>query len=299
MVVNMSSSLSPKKYCRNRPGGRYYKSSYSSSSSSSSKFSRHRYKNCKGRHFSKVITKKLLATDFKYLREQYFEKLRIIKILGEGKFGTCYLATDEKKLFTLKLLKKKKYQKNPHKAKNEEDILKTLSHEAIPKFIRKIDDESLIGFVLEYKQGITLETMIFSQGHVFTRNEIYNIGKQLIDILKYLHGEGVVHRDIRLPNILFNDNRIYLLDFGLARWMDNKNFKSDRDFSCLGNCLLQLYYTSYTDKPKKSRPWYEELRLSSKELVFFKKLMGNEKRYENIYEVDTDFEEMFINVSAI
>lgn len=255
--------------------------------------SRRHHKNCKGRHFSKVIAKKLLDTDIKHSREQYFEKLRVLKTLGEGKFGTCYLATDEKNLFALKLLKKKKYQKNPNKAKYEEDILKALRHEAIPRFIRKIDDESLIGFVLEYKQGITLETMISSQGHVFTRNEIYNIGKQLIDILKYLHGEGVVHRDIRLPNVLINDNHIYLVDFGLSRWIDNKNFKLDRDFSCLGNFLVHLYYTSFTDKPKKSRPWHEELSLSSKELVFLKKLMGNGKRYKNIYEVEMDFEEMF------
>jgi serine/threonine-protein kinase len=279
MGINMSSSSDPKRYCSNRRGGRYYKCPHS----------------CRGRHFSKVIARELLDTDIKHSREQYFEKLRILKILGEGKFGTCYLVTDEKTLFALKLLKKKKYQKNPNKAKFEEDILKTLRHEAIPRFIRKIDDESLIGFVLEYKQGITLETMIFSQGHVFTRNEIYNMVKQLIDILKYLHGEGVVHRDIRLPNILFNDNRIYLIDFGLARWMDNKNFKPERDFSCLGNVLLQLYYTSFTDKPKKSRPWYEELSSSSKELTFLKKLMGNEKRYKNISEVEMDFEEMFIN----
>jgi serine/threonine protein kinase len=257
--------------------------------------SRHRHKSCRGRHFSKVTAKRSLDTDIKHSREQYFEKLRVLKALGEGKFGTCYLVTDDKNLFALKLLKKKKYQKNPRKAKYEEDILKALSHEAIPRFIRKIDDESLMGFVLEYKQGINLETMIFSQGHVFTRNEIYNIGKQLIDILKYLHGEGVVHRDIRLPNILFNDNRIYLVDFGLARWMDNKNFKPERDFLCFGNCLLHLYYTSITDKPKKSRPWYEELSLDSKELVFLKKLMGKEKGYKNINEVEMDFEEMFIN----
>jgi serine/threonine protein kinase len=265
MVINMSSSSDPKRCYNNRKGSRYYKRSHSFSSS------------------------------YRYSREQYFEKLRVLKILGEGKFGTCYLVTDEKNLFALKLLKKKKYEKNPHKAKYEEDILKALRHEAIPRFIRKIDDESLIGFVLEYKPGITLETMIFSQGYVFTRNEIYNIGKQLIDILKYLHGEGVVHRDIRLPNILFNDNRIYLLDFGLARWMDNKNFKTERDFSCLGSLFLHLYYTSFTDKPKKSMPWYKELRLSSKELVFLKKLMGNEKRDKNINEVERDFEEMFID----
>lgn len=295
MVINMSSSSDPTRYCCNRRGGRYYKRLRSSSSSSSSRSTRHHHKSCKGRHFSKSIAKNLLDTDIKHSREQYFEKLRILKTLGEGKFGTCYLVTDEKDLFAFKLLKKNKYKKNNQKAKNEENILKTLSHESIPRFIRKIDDESLIGFVLEYKQGITLETMIFSQGYVFARKEIYNIGKQLIDILKYLHGEGVVHRDIRLPNVLFNDNRIYLVDFGLSRWMESKNFKPERDFSCFGNLLLHLYYTSFTDKPKKSRPWYEELRLNSKELVFLKKLMGNEKRYKNIHEVETDFQEMFID----
>jgi serine/threonine-protein kinase len=257
--------------------------------------SRHHHKNCKGRHFSKAIANRHLDTDIKHSREQYFEKLRVLKTLGEGKFGTCYLVTDERNLFTLKLLKKEKYKKNPRKAKYEEDILKALSHEAIPRFVRELEDESLIGFVLEYKQGIDLETMISSQGYVFTRNEIYNMVKQLIDILKYLHGEGVVHRDIRLPNILFKDNRIYLIDFGLSRWMDNKNFKTDRDFLCLGRLLVQLYYASFTDKPKKSRPWYEELSLSSKELTFLKKLMGNEKGYKNISEVEMDFEEMFID----
>jgi serine/threonine protein kinase len=292
MGINMSSSSDPKRYCSNRRGGRYYKCPPSTSSSSSSRATRHLHKSCRGRHFSKVIARELLDTDIKHSREQYFEKLRILEKLGEGKFGTCYLATDEKSLFTLKLLKKKKYQKNPNKAKFEEDILKALSHEAIPRFIRKIDDETLIGFVLEYKQGINLETMIFSQGYVFTRNEIYNMVKQLIDILKYLHGEGVVHRDIRLPNILFNDNRIYLVDFGLARWMDSKNFKPDRDFLCLGRFLLQLYYASVMDKPKKSRPRYEELSLSSNELTFLKKLMGNEKGYKNISEVEMDFEEI-------
>lgn len=257
--------------------------------------SRHHHKNRTGRHLSKVIAEKPLDTGIKHSREQYFEKLRILKKLGEGKFATCYLVTDGKSLFALKLLKKEKYKKNPHKAKYEEDILRALRHEAIPRFIRKIDDESSMGFVLEYKQGITLETMIFSQRHMFTRNEIYNIGKQLIDILKYLHGKGVVHRDIRLPNILINDNRIYLVDFGLARWMDNKNFKPEIDFSFLGKFFLQLYCTSLTDKTKKSRPWYEELRLSSKELVFLKKLMGNEKGYKNIYEVEMDFKEMLKN----
>jgi hypothetical protein len=111
MGINMSSSSDPKRYCSNKRGGSYYKCPHSSNSSSSSRSTRHLHKSCRGRYFSKVIDRKLLDTDIKHLGEQYFEKLRILKKLGEGKFGTCYLVTDEKNLFALKLLKKKSIRK--------------------------------------------------------------------------------------------------------------------------------------------------------------------------------------------
>lgn len=236
---------------------------------------------------------KTFDRDIKYFPGQYFEGFRIVKIIGEGRYGICYLVTDGKDLQIFKQLKKKIYQANPEKAHYEEEVLKALKHESIPRFIRKIDDVHSTGYILEYKQGITVENLIFNQKHVFSRNEIYDIGNQLIDILKYLHQKGVVHRDIRVPNTLFSDNHIYLVDFGLARWIDNKKYKADIDFSYLGDFLLHLYYTSFTDKPKKSKPWYEELVLSSKELLFLKKLMGIEQRYKNITEVERGFEEIF------
>lgn len=241
------------------------------------------------------MIRKLFGIDIKYLPGQYIKGLKVEKVLGEGRYGICYLVSDDKNRYILKQLKKKVYQRNNQKAHYEEDILKSLKHEAIPGFINKIDDRHITGYILEYKQGTTLEAMIFNQRRTFTRNEIYHIGKQLIDILSYLHGKGIVHRDIRVPNVLFDGKRIYLVDFGMARWIDNKKYKADMDFFYLGDLLIHLYYTSFTNRPKKSRPWYEELTLSSKELAFLKRLMGIDKRYKNISEVEMDFKEILFN----
>ncbi len=236
---------------------------------------------------------KLLDTDIKYSAGQYLEGFKIVNRIGEGRYGTCYLITDDKNLYILKQLKKRLYQENLLKAHYEEDILKALKHDAIPGFVMKIENKQFVGYVLEYKQGITFEAMIFKQKRIFTRSEIYGTGKQLIRILSYLHGKGVVHRDIRVPNTLLDGTHIYLVDFGLARWIDDRKYKADIDFSYFGDFLIYLYYTSYLDKTKKSKPWYEELTLGGKELVFLKKLMGIEKRYKSIAEVEIDFEDIF------
>ena len=212
----------------------------------------------------KNMIMKTFATNIKYSPGQYVEGLKIVEVIGEGRYGICYLIADGKDLRILKQLKERIHHENPLNIHYEEEILKSLKHEEIPKFIRKIEDRHLTGYVLEYKQGITLESMIFNQRHVFTRGEIYFIGKRLISILIYLHEKGIVHRDIRVPNVLFNGNDIYLVDFGSARWIDNNKYKADIDFSYLGDFLIHLYYTSLINVSKEDKPWYEELALSSK-----------------------------------
>jgi serine/threonine protein kinase len=92
-----------------------------------------------------------------------------------------------------------------------------------------------------------LENILFKEKRIFDRAEIYDICGKLIDIICYLHGQGIVHRDIRIPNIIINDNGLYLVDFGHANYIDNKRYKPDVDFSYLGDTLLYLYYSSIID----------------------------------------------------
>lgn len=212
----------------------------------------------------------------------------IEEILGEGRYGICYLVSKDGKKYILKQLKKKMLNKTSEKLFYEEEILKNLKTYNIPRYIETIN-EDFYGYILEYIEGKTMEEIIFKDKYVFDKLEIFSIGNKIINIIKYLHENKIVHRDIRIPNIIFRDGEIYLLDFGLARYINNKKYTADIDFSYVGDFLLHLYYTSYEVKDKKERPWYEELQLEDKEMLILKRLFGIEKKYSSIYEVQEDF----------
>lgn len=236
---------------------------------------------------------KLFCRDTVYSPTQQIGEYTVLKVIGEGRYGICYLVSEGKKKYILKQLKKGMLKENRKKAGYEEDILMKLWHECIPRFIKKIEQKDFCGYVLEYKEGKTFEEIIFDENYVFGWEEIYQVGIQIINILKYLHTKGVVHRDIRVPNTLYDGSKVYLVDFGLARWINNDRYTVDVDFSYFGDFLLHLYYTSFEIKDKKKKPWYQELELPQDELVFLKRLMGLEEKFKNINEIEKDFSLVF------
>ncbi|HEY9059246.1 MAG TPA: protein kinase family protein [Pseudobacteroides sp.] len=231
----------------------------------------------------------LFNKDRIYRQGEKIKGYEIIEILGEGRFGICYQVSCCQKQFILKQLKPGMLKKSKGKVRFEEEILQELHHESIPQFIDKIEDAHFYGYVLEFKEGRTFEDIIYLDKKAFEKDEIYRIAGQLIELLKYLHSKGVVHRDIRVPNTLYNGENVNLVDFGLARWINDRKYKADMDFAFLGDFLLHLYYSSFDYENGKKRPWFDELELSDTERLFLKRLMGVEKRYCRIEEVETDF----------
>lgn len=235
----------------------------------------------------------LLRRDKIYTPLEHINEYLIKKTIGEGRFGICYLVCHDQKSYILKQLKRGMLKKAGANSKYEEEILMSLRHDSIPRFIEKIEREDFYGYVLEFKEGRTFEDLIYLDKRVFEREEIYRVGRQLVGMLKYLHSKGIVHRDIRTPNTLYEGQKVNLVDFGLARWINNKKYKAQIDFAFLGDFLLHLYYSSFEFKGRKNLPWYDELPLHQKELQFLKRLMGVEQRYRSIFEVEDEFYNSF------
>jgi len=103
--------------------------------------------------------------------------------------------------------------------RREADILRTLSHPRIPKYIESFDatmeGDFLFVLVMEYIQGETVEAYIAS-GKKFTEEHIEQILAELTDILSYIGSlrPPIVHRDINPRNLIVQpDGHIALVDF--------------------------------------------------------------------------------------
>lgn len=107
----------------------------------------------------------------------------------------------------------------------EAEVLKSLDHSAIPKYLDyfEVETKKDKGFALvqTYIQAKSLQDWI-QAGRTFSEIELKAIAKQLLEILHYLHSRQppVIHRDIKPSNVLLGDRsghnsgKVYLIDFG-------------------------------------------------------------------------------------
>lgn len=101
------------------------------------------------------------------------------------------------------------------KAGHEYSILKELDHPGIPKVYDVIFEGNYIALVQEFIEGTDLRRLLINKK--LNHKEIINVAIQLIDILDYLHQNGILHKDINPGNVLLGSNgKIKLIDFEIS-----------------------------------------------------------------------------------
>ncbi len=212
--------------------------------------------------------------------------------IGSGRYGVCFLAHGPTgKTVVLKRFRPRMLRKNQQQNHYEAVILSGLSHPAVLELLGVINCRQGYYYVLEYKEGASLEEWLFKRRKVFSPEEIYRIGSQLFDILKYLHGRNVVHGDVSAANLLYDGEKISLLDFGLARYADGRNIRFSIDYARTANVLIYLLYSGYSGKG--DRPWHEELPLSEVQRGFLRRMMEREDAFRDTAEAAEEFQKYF------
>ncbi|KAJ3128586.1 hypothetical protein HK098_004012 [Nowakowskiella sp. JEL0407] len=168
-----------------------------------------------------------------------FGPYKLLKTIGEGEFGKVKLAlhSETDKEVAIKLIKKESIENPGRKAKlmREISILQSVSHPFIVKLIEVVETDQYIGMVLEYASGGELFEYILAHRHLKER-DASRFFAQLISGVHYLHSHNIVHRDLKLENLLLDKHRnIIITDFGFANLSD-KNKEHLLSTSCGSPC---------------------------------------------------------------
>src|SRR5687768_1794383 len=83
-----------------------------------------------------------------------------------------------------------------------------------------VETDRYIGIILEYASGGELFDYILNHRYL-KDNSARRLFSQLVSGVGYLHKKGIVHRDLKLENLLLDRNRnIIITDFGFANTFD-------------------------------------------------------------------------------
>ncbi len=154
---------------------------------------------------------------------------RVGKLLGKGGYAECYkvVAIETEEVYAIKIIPIKSLTNTKSRfIENEVKIHRALNHINIVKLIDTFETtndngEKLVVVLLELCEGGSLLDLIKKKKRM-SEGETRGYLRQIITGLAYIHNQGIIHRDIKLGNILIGDNNIIkICDFGMAKYMSD------------------------------------------------------------------------------
>jgi protein-serine/threonine kinase len=174
------------------------------------------------------------------VKETRFGEYILGQTLGEGEFGKVKMGwkRDGGVQVAIKLIRRETLGSNPSrlpKIYREIQILRGLQHPNIVRLHEMVETERHIGIILEYASGGELFDYILQ--HRFLKdNAARRLFAQLVSGVGYLHKKGIVHRDLKLENLLLDRNRnIIITDFGFANTFNSNDELGEEIEYNLGN----------------------------------------------------------------
>ena len=164
-------------------------------------------------------------------------RYEIVRRIGGGGMGAVYLAKDRNLGDAPRAVKEMieshiddaQHEKAIADFKRESLLLTELEHPSIPMVYDYFYDEASERFylVMKFIPGSDLSSRLRSApGGRIDEPTVTEWGIQVADVLQYLHTrpQPIIYRDLKPANLMIdtNNNRIMLIDFGIARWVNKK-----------------------------------------------------------------------------
>ncbi|XP_041713052.2 NUAK family SNF1-like kinase 1 [Coregonus clupeaformis] len=159
-------------------------------------------------------------------------RYEVMETLGKGTYGKVRRAVERttRKTVAIKSIRKESITDDTDRVhiQREIEITSALKHPNIIRFHEVFESRDKIVIVMEYASRGELYDYVHERRRL-VETEARDIFRQITSAVHYCHKNGVVHRDLKLENILLDqDLNVKLADFGLSN-----HFKKDN--------LLQTY----------------------------------------------------------
>ena len=142
--------------------------------------------------------------------------------LGKGSFAFVNKSTHStlKKDVALKVMIKNKIKDDyiSRNYKREAYLLSQLRHPNIVKLVEVFESKDFFCIAMELCSNGSLFDVLNDYGYLGDVQFLRSIARQIVYGLVYIHSKGIIHRDLKLENILLTDGarRVVLADFGLS-----------------------------------------------------------------------------------
>eukprot|EP00793_Prasinoderma_coloniale_P000158 PRCOL_00005666-RA len=153
---------------------------------------------------------------------EFQDDFEVGKTLGMGGFAVVKMCKKKATgvMHAVKVVDKTRYQPGDQSLAREVAVLQTVMHSNCMRLDEVYVTPRHVLVVSELAEGGELHTELVRRGR-FPEAEAASITKQILKGVQYLHSCGIVHRDLKLENILFSDKTpqrlIKLCDFGLSK----------------------------------------------------------------------------------
>ena len=156
-----------------------------------------------------------------HIRARRISHYKLLSLLGKGGMGEVYKSLDlnTRKTVALKLLHPEVVgdPENRHRLATEGRLLTGFDHPHIVKVLAIGETGKEVFIAMEYLSGGTLQAYLEAH-HPLPLKEALRLMRQIALGLQEIHRQGIVHRDLKLANIM-RDHKgdIRIMDFGLSK----------------------------------------------------------------------------------
>lgn len=150
-------------------------------------------------------------------------------LVGEGGMGVVYATRDARGTEAVLKRLHRSLRSDPASVQQfieEADLLSRVRHHNVVRVVDHGRDDQGPFLVMSRATGQTLSAILDRDG-AFQPRRAFAIASQILAGVAAIHGEGIVHGDIKSSNVLLDDNdRVTIIDFGLARQMSTTGSES-------------------------------------------------------------------------